>query len=324
MGTLFTGMSGFVPDYYKQKTKAEELAGRELSTEEFEREYLKVPENVMGGNGTSVFSPALCEMNYCWFTAKGDSVLDPFAGGSVRGIVAASMGRNYTGIDVRQEQVDANVAQAALAIPNSRKPLWIRGDSRDMDSIVGDESYDFVFTCPPYGDLEVYSDDPNDISTMAPEEFERVYTEILQRAAGHLKNDRFASVVVGNYRDRRGRLIDLCGITVRALEGAGLAYYNDVVYMTPAGSLPVRVGKQFAKSRKIGRRHQYMLNFVKGSATAATARLDKPERAQFQKGLETRSFSFPRGDETLAWLDMQDQQDALVLAALEHFKASKR
>lgn len=35
--------------------------------------------------GTSVFDPALCELMYRWFAPPGGTILDPFAGGSVRG-----------------------------------------------------------------------------------------------------------------------------------------------------------------------------------------------------------------------------------------------
>ena len=39
---------------------------------------------------TSIFDPVLCEVIYHWFTkSKWSKILDPFAGGSVRGIVAA-------------------------------------------------------------------------------------------------------------------------------------------------------------------------------------------------------------------------------------------
>ena len=63
--------------------------------------------------GTSIFDPVLCELAYLWFCPPGGKVLDPFAGGSVRGIVAAKLGRKYTGIELRKEQVDANREQAA-------------------------------------------------------------------------------------------------------------------------------------------------------------------------------------------------------------------
>lgn len=272
MGVLFKSQSGLVPNYYEQKNQAEAAVGRRLTNEEFERDYL----NVGGGSalidtGTSVFDPCLCEMDYAWFTREGDSILDPFAGGSVRGIVASVMGRRYTGIELRPEQVAANVEQGAAIC--DAQPRWICGDSLDMDEHVGDEMFDHVFTCPPYGDLEVYSDDERDISNMSADEFDAAYAEIIALAASHLRDDRFATVVVGNYRDGRGYLRDLAGITVAAAEAAGLRYYNDLILVTSAGSLPVRVGKQFTASRKAGRRHQYVLNFVKGDPKAASERL---------------------------------------------------
>jgi hypothetical protein len=61
--------------------------------------------------GTSIFDPVLCELMYHWFCVEGGTILDPFAGGSVRGIVANYLGYNYTGIELRQEQVDSNREQ---------------------------------------------------------------------------------------------------------------------------------------------------------------------------------------------------------------------
>lgn len=37
--------------------------------------------------------------------SEGGTILDPFAGGSVRGIVANFLGFNYTGLELRPEQV---------------------------------------------------------------------------------------------------------------------------------------------------------------------------------------------------------------------------
>lgn len=38
--------------------------------------------------GTSIFDPILCEILINWFCPKGGKILDPFAGGSVRGLVS--------------------------------------------------------------------------------------------------------------------------------------------------------------------------------------------------------------------------------------------
>jgi hypothetical protein len=60
---------------------------------------------------TSIFCPALCEILYHWFCVDGGEILDCFAGGSVRGVVANYLGYKYTGIDIRQEQIDSNREQ---------------------------------------------------------------------------------------------------------------------------------------------------------------------------------------------------------------------
>ena len=85
-------------------------------------------------------------------------VLDPFAGGSVRGIVASQLGRAYVGIELRAEQVAANRAQAALGAGPA--PQWITGDSRNIETLAAKVDADLIFSCPPYWNLEVYSDDP--------------------------------------------------------------------------------------------------------------------------------------------------------------------
>ena len=49
-------------------------------------------ESAATQSGTSIFDPVLCELAYRWFCPPGGVVLDPFAGGSVRGIVASKLG----------------------------------------------------------------------------------------------------------------------------------------------------------------------------------------------------------------------------------------
>ena len=238
----------------------------------------------MSDTGTSIFDPVLTETVIAWFTARGDKVIDPFAGGSVRGIVTNWLERQYTGVDLRQEQIDANIEQGEALLPDNT-PQWICGDSLNIKALAGGE-YDFMLTCPPYGNLEVYSEDPADISNMSDADFDKTYTEILSRTVAMLKQDRFAAVVVGNYRDKKGFLRDLVGLTVQAMENAGARYYNDFVVVTPIGSLPIRAGKAFQSSRKMGRTHQYLLIFCKGDPKKATGRLGDIEIPDMQEYVE--------------------------------------
>ncbi|MCC6131436.1 MAG: ParB N-terminal domain-containing protein [Acidobacteria bacterium] len=221
-------------------------------------------------HGTSIFDPVLCELAYRWFTAPGARVLDPFAGGSVRGIVAAKLGRQYTGVDLRAEQVAENERQAEeLLGENDPRPEWFAGDSREV--VPGlDGSFDFVFSCPPYGDLETYSDDPADLSNMSHAAFLDAYREIIRAAVERLADDRFACFVVGDFRGESGVYRNFPAETIRAFLDAGTRLYNEAILATTVGSASLRAGGQFVKSRKLAKCHQNVLVFVKGDPKRAT------------------------------------------------------
>ncbi len=227
------------------------------------------PENAGSSTsqtGTSIFDPVLCELAYTWFCPPDGHVLDPFAGGSVRGIVASVLGRKYTGIDLRAEQIEANNKQAEMITPDN-KPLWIVGDSRES---IPDKEYDFIFSCPPYANLEVYSDNPLDISTMDYPTFLEAYRDIITKSVAALKDDSFACFVVGEVRDKKGYYYNFVGDTINAFITAGTRLYNEAVLVTAIGSLPIRVGRQFASGRKLGKTHQNVLVFCKGDSKKAT------------------------------------------------------
>ena len=238
------------------------LGGRHTATAE---EYnVTTPE----GSGTSIFDPVLCELAYRWFCPRNGQVVDPFAGGSVRGIVASCLGLEYWGCDLRDVQIKANVEQGRSIVPD-RLPTWVCGDSNEMLGTA--PTADLIFSCPPYGDLEVYSGDPNDLSNMSREAFGAAYDSIINKAAEKLRDNRFAVFVTGNYRDpKSGVLRDLASETTRAFKRAGMRLWNDAILVTAAGSLPIRTTKQFNHSRKLGRTHQNVMVYVKGDGVKAT------------------------------------------------------
>jgi len=220
--------------------------------------------------GTSIFDPVLCELAYRWFSPPDGLVLDPFAGGSVRGIVAALTGRRYIGIDLRSEQVEANEQQVTIILSDEPRPQWIVGDSRNLATLCPDVQPDLIFTCPPYYDLEVYSNNESDLSALATyEQFMDTYRVIFQQAITQLKHNRFVCVVVGDIRDKRGFYRNFVSDTISACEDAGAQLYNEAILVTSVGSLPIRVGKQFTSSRKLGKTHQNVLVFCKGDPVQA-------------------------------------------------------
>ena len=223
------------------------------------------------GSGTSIFDPVLCEIAYRWFCPAGGKILDPFAGGSVRGVVASVLGYKYTGIELRPEQVAANATQLHLAGENA--PKWIQGDSRDIGQIAPAAPYDFVFSCPPYADLEIYSDDPADLSTLPYPDFRAAYAEIIGATASLLADDAFFCFVVGDARGKDGNYYGIPEDTHAACVAAGLSKYNEAILVTAAGSLPIRAGGQFRASRKVGKTHQNILVYVKGDGKRAAKKV---------------------------------------------------
>ena len=234
--------------------------------------------NISEVTGTSIFDPVLCEIAYRWFSPVGGIVLDPFAGGSVRGIVAAKLGRRYIGIDLSGRQVEANRLQAGVILSvEDCQTTWHIGDSLHIDKICRGVEADFIFSCPPYANLEVYSDDPADLSTMEYSLFRQNYFEIIKKTCELLKDNRFACFVVGEVRDKKGMYYNFVGDTIKAFMDAGLAYYNEAILITCAGSLPIRAGRSFVATRKLGKTHQNVLIFCKGDARKATAAIGDVE-----------------------------------------------
>jgi hypothetical protein len=162
-----------------------------------------------------------------------------------------------------------------LWIVGNREPVhpptgvrWLCGDS--MDTLPGAPDADFVFSCPPYGDLEKYSDDPRDLSSMEWHTFVAAYKRIILRAVKKLKEDRFACFVVGDFRDKRGFYRNFVSETIDGFEQAGARLYNEAILVTHVGSASMRVSKHFESGRKLAKTHQNVLVFCKGDWRKAT------------------------------------------------------
>jgi len=152
------------------------------------------------------------------------------------------------------------------AIEPPPDPQWINGDSLNIEALLpAGKGYDFLFTCPPYYDLEQYSDEPGDLSNIQTyDEFLVIYRKIIKAGVARLNPDRFAAIVVGEIRDETGACQEFVADTVKAFTDCGCVLYNDAVLLTSIGSLPIRVGRQFRQSRKLGKAHQNVLVFYKG------------------------------------------------------------
>lgn len=210
---------------------------------------------------TSIFDPSLCEIIYHWFCPKGGDILDPFAGGSVRGVVANYMGYHYTGIELRGEQVESNREQALNILEINKQPQWYVGDSNKVLDQLNKE-YDFVFSCPPYANLEVYSELEGDISNMNYNDFLVAYESIIAKSCKLLKDGGYACFVVGEVRDKKGNYIGFVPDTIKAFQKCGVNFYNEAILLDQLGTASMRANGNM-KSQKLVKVHQNVLIFKK-------------------------------------------------------------
>ena len=215
------------------------------------------------GDTTSILDPVLCEVLLHWFTNEGHQTFDPFAGDSVFGFCSAFKGRPFTGIELRNEQVEFN---QKMIDDNGLDGKYICDDALNIKKHIKNESMDFMFTCPPYADLEIYSDLPNDLSNMDYDVFFEVIKTVLTESYSKLKNERFATVVIGEVRHKNtGAYLGIVPKIIQIMIDAGFHYYNEMILSTPIGNLHMRAGNYMSGSRKIGKQHQNVLVFYKGT-----------------------------------------------------------
>ena len=217
-----------------------------------------------GNRGASVFDPVLCELIYTMHLDKSkNEILDPFAGGSVRGIIAHYLGFNYTGIELRQEQVDSNREQSLSILPITNQPQWYVGDSNELLDNKWNKQFDLLFTCPPYFNLEVYSDLENDLSNMDYKSFLSCYESIIKKSCNLLKSGAYACIVIQEIRDKNENLIGLVPDTINAFKKADMFYYNEMILQKVIASKALLSRRFFEKSKKITRHHENVLIFRK-------------------------------------------------------------
>lgn len=206
----------------------------------------------------SVFPAPLMEMIIVRYGGPvGSSILDAFAGGPPRGLISSIMGYRYLGIDIRQEQIDEN--EALLKSFKLTGATYVKGDGRFIDI---PDTFDCAITCPPYHDLEKYSDLADDISNHGSyAEFNASMWLSAQAHRDRMKPGSFVCIVVGLFRDKKtGELIDFPAHTVENFREAGFTYWQNIVLSKNFASAAVRAGNSW-KGHKLVPRFENLLIF---------------------------------------------------------------
>ena len=264
--TLVTSLEIKYKDLYKRTREHRKELGlsfkeyidKYVSQEDLEKEQAKIV-----AQGVSIFDPVVSEVMCRWFTPKsGSKIFDCFAGDTAKGLVFAECGHSFIGIELRPEQVEIN---NKIIADRGKDIRYICDDGQNVAQHIEPESQDLLFSCPPYFDLEVYSDLPNDASNQGTyEDFIRVLDNGFSGAVGCLKNNRFAVIVVGDVRDKKtGFYYDFCGDIKRIFKKNGMRLYNEIILVEQTTSTALRASR-YMDSRKVAKTHQHVLVFFKG------------------------------------------------------------
>lgn len=279
--------------YQKTRQHREELG---LSFKEYLDRY--VPEEVKEreakkvlSKGVSLLDPVMAEVVCRWFGVENGKTFDCFAGDSVFGYVSAYLGNEFVGIELRPEQARLNNERVEGMSAN-----YICDDGQNVANHLEPNSQDLLFCCPPYFDLEVYSDLPNDASNQGNyEDFINILRNAFTGAIGCLKDNRFAVVVVGGVRNKKtGFYYDFSGDIKRIFKENGMSLYNEIILIETGASTALRASR-YMESRKVGKMHQYVLVFYKGKTKEIKNHFKKIEYAS--EDLEL--FRVDSGDESV-------------------------
>ena len=240
----------------------------------------------------SIFSPVVMLQAlsiYC--PAPPARIYDPFGGGGTRAIVAGHLGHEYSGIELRRDESDrVNYHLERLGL-NERCCVH-EGDSTRMQPGIPDDWADFIFTCPPYWDLEQYKGGPDDLSMQTWSEFGKSLRKCMTECARISKPGTWMAWVVGLHRHSsgplKGQLVPLPQATVDAARQAGWLWMEEAIMVR--SSDPNKVGPEIQRLHNatratghLSRAHEYIEVFALPNDDGSVPQTPRPGEAGSQQ-----------------------------------------
>ena len=211
-------------------------------------------------SSVSLLDGCLAEIVVKWFGIPKGKTFDCFAGDTVFGFVSSYLGNQFIGIELREEQTNINNNRV-----KGMNAKYICDDGRNILNHIEEDSQDLLFSCPPYFDLEVYSDLENDASNQKEySDFIEILNTAFSNAIKCLKEDRFACITVGDIRDKNGCYYNFVSDIKRIFTENGMSLYNELILVQPIGNSALRA-RRYMKNRKVVKTHENVLVFYKGN-----------------------------------------------------------
>lgn len=238
--------------------RLKKLVGDSSQTRESLNSNRSDRRNGVNNGKPSIFNPNLCQMIISAYCDENSIIYDPFAGGGTRAIISSMFGHKYYGVEIREEEVER--------INDKKKELdldftVVKGDA--LNKNFDDIKFNFSLTCPPYYDLEQYSNLDNDLSNQKDYNgFLQMLSKSVKRVYDCLEDDSISVWVVGNFRNKFGALEHLNGDLIRIGKENGFILLDELIYEGASKVALTRCSK-FEKNRKSIRMHEYIVIFKK-------------------------------------------------------------
>ena len=217
------------------------------------------------GAGLSVFPYDLLRRAVLFYTEPGELVLDPCAGHNSRMQGVWELGRGYVGYDICKEfmtfnrDVSVRIQKADQGAFFSRGgPCLVLHEQSSEHMEEADNSVHFVFTSPPYWNLEFYGDHPAQLG------WNHTYPEFLdgiQRVAAEsfrvLKPGRYAAININDFQ-ADGKFYMYHADLAERFVRVGFALH-DLIIVKWAASFGTIFASQVESRKKVGKMHEFLV-----------------------------------------------------------------
>ena len=174
--------------------------------------------------------------------------------------------RKYFGFEISKEVCDKIIP---MINENKLEEYKYQPEIFNMDSFNLDKinlpMVDFIFSCPPYFNLERYESCEGQLSDIKDyNEFLERYKQILKKSTDLLKENKYCCLVVGDFRKNK-KYYTFHLDTIKIMEELGLKLHDVVIIQSVSFDIAnKRFGglKRYLMTSKV---HEYLLVFKKNA-----------------------------------------------------------